>query len=412
MATVANDDPLDVAMGEGGLHAVYQPVVELETGHVLGYEALARGPAGSPVEAPEPLFDAAREAGRTAELDWRCRGAALGGALAAELRSTLTLFVNVEPDTTAESLPFGLEDVVAQAERSLRVVVEVTEAAVVERPAELLEVIDWARDRSWGVALDDLGANPDSLAMMPFLEPDVIKLDLRLVQEQPSPAVGSIVSAVLAQSERTGAAVVAEGIETEEHRRIALALGATHGQGWLFGRPAGLPEPLPEPTDAIPLVRRVASSAEMTPFTVVRSARPLRRGDRALLTQIAGHLEEQVLAWEDHPVILAAYQRSDVIPPLSLDRYSALVQQGSYVVVLGANIAAEPRPGVTGSALPAGHRLADECSVVVVGPHYAGALVARHFGDDQYDYAVTHDRALVVDAGRALLRQVESPVRT
>ena len=71
--------------------------------------------------------------------------------------------------------------------------------------------------------------------------------------------------------------------------------------------------------------------------------------------------------------------------------------------------APQVRDGTRGARLPDDHRLADEWSVVVVGPHYAGALVARRAeapGDAPYDFAVTHDRELVVEAGRALLRHV------
>ena len=75
---------------------------------------------------------------------------------------------------------------------------------------------------------------------MPLLRPDVIKLDLRLVQAQPTPEIAAIAGAVGAQAERTGATVLGEGIETEEQAQYARALGATLGQGYLFGRPGPL----------------------------------------------------------------------------------------------------------------------------------------------------------------------------
>ncbi len=53
----------------GGIHAVYQPIVDLKTGDVVAYEALARGPVGSGLESPDRLFGAARQAGLLAELD-------------------------------------------------------------------------------------------------------------------------------------------------------------------------------------------------------------------------------------------------------------------------------------------------------------------------------------------------------
>ncbi len=192
---------LSDVLGATPVRSAYQPVVSLETGQVLGYEALARG-----ARPPDELLTAAREDGCIAELDWACRAAALSGALEAGLGSTLTLLVNVEPDTDG-FVPEGLEELVARAESDLRVVLEITERAVVQRPSELLRVVDWARARNWGVALDDIGQDPASLALMPFLEPDVVKLDLRLVQERPTPDIGQVMSAVTAQAERTGAVV-------------------------------------------------------------------------------------------------------------------------------------------------------------------------------------------------------------
>src|SRR4029453_11490950 len=95
------------------------------------------------------------------------------------------------------------------------------------------------------IAIDDVGADPRSLALMPFLEPDVIKLDMRLVQAQPSAEIARVTHAVSAEAERSGARVIAEGIETEAHAHRAAALGADLAQGWLFGRPGPLPEAIP-----------------------------------------------------------------------------------------------------------------------------------------------------------------------
>jgi EAL domain-containing protein (putative c-di-GMP-specific phosphodiesterase class I) len=117
------------------------------------------------------------------------------------------------------------------------VVLEITERALATRPAELLRTVERVRSVGWGVAVDDVGAEAMSLAFMPLLRPDVVKLDLRLVQERPGPAIAEIMNAVNAHAERTGSVVLAEGIEDEAHLAMARALGATLGQGWLFGRP-------------------------------------------------------------------------------------------------------------------------------------------------------------------------------
>lgn len=381
-------------------------MVELETSEVLGYEALARGPDG-PLSRPDVLIEAARVAGMIAEADWSCRASALRAALDAHLGNESTLFVNVEADVIA-GIPNSHADLLNDVGANLRIVLEVTEKAVVRRPAELLRLIDWARDRSWGVALDDVGANPLCLALMPFLEPDVIKLDLRLVHAHPTAEIGTIVSAVLSQAERTGATVVAEGIETGTHLEAALALGATLGQGWYFGRPGPLPEDLPAPRSTIPLLRTPALSTSATPFSLVRAAKPLRQASSSLLWGIAEYLEEQAVALHDGPVIISTFQADRELGATVLERYATLAGNGSLVVALAPGAPPTPAPGVVGASLEP----SDEWSLVIVGPHYAGAMVARQRPDSEadrrWDYAVTHDRDLVVAAGQALLREVRT----
>jgi EAL domain-containing protein (putative c-di-GMP-specific phosphodiesterase class I) len=391
---------------DGGLRCVYQPVVDLESGTVLGYEALARGPEGTELESPYALLAAARAEGTIVELDWACRAEAIRGALDADLGSSLTLFVNVEPDTNPTTPPAAVEPLLAEARRRLRIVVEVTEGAIVDSPADLLATVEWSRQQSWGVALDDLGSDSGSLAVMPFLVPDVIKLDLTLVQQHGRSEVGRIVSAVLAQAEHTGAAVLAEGIETEEHRETALAMGATLGQGWLFGRPGPLPpdDERPAVRDAVTLLRSSSAPPDATPFAVVRGARPLRRGDKQLLRGIASHLEEQAMVWRETPVVLSCFEAGERVDAASLARYSELAAGGAFVAVLGPDV--EAADGVRVGRFPRESPLADEWSVLLVGAHYNGGLVARRVDGDCYDFAVTHDRDLVVEAGRALMRHV------
>ncbi|WP_217631020.1 EAL domain-containing protein [Modestobacter sp. DSM 44400] len=221
----------------GEVHSLFQPIVELDSGRVVAYEALARGPEG-PLRSPDVLFAAAREAGCLAELDAACRAAALRGAVEQGLLAPLTVFVNVEPEVLDDAPLAELARSVADAPGRLNVVLEITERALAARPAELLRTVVRVREFGWRIALDDVGADSLSLAFMPLLRPDVVKLDLRLVQERPGPAIAEIMNAVNAYAEASGALVLAEGIEDAGHLRMARALGATLGQGWLFGRPA------------------------------------------------------------------------------------------------------------------------------------------------------------------------------
>ena len=187
------------------MRSVFQPIVEIDTGRVVAYEALARGPRG-PLERPDELFAAARAAARLAELDQVCRTAALRGALEQGLTAPLTLFVNVEPevlDSRADGRRCSAwpRPPPAGCGSSWR------SPSGPWPPGRPSCCAPWSASApmGWGVAVDDVGAEPMSLAFMPLLRPDVVKLDLRLVQERPGPEVAEIMNAVNAYAERTGA---------------------------------------------------------------------------------------------------------------------------------------------------------------------------------------------------------------
>ncbi len=223
-----------------------------------------------------------------------------------------------------------------------------------------------------------------------------------------------MVSAVRAHAERTGATVLCEGIETEEHRSRALALGATLGQGWLFGRPGPLPR-TSRPSSVVPLLTPPAAP-DATPCALAAERRDLGRASKALLLPVSKHLERRALTDVDPPVVLSTFQRARHFTPLSAGRYARLARRSALVAALGTDMGAEPISRVRGGALEPGDPLSMEWNVVVVGPHFAGALLACEEarpedatvpdGERMFRYVVTHDRDLVVQAARSLLRRL------
>ena len=181
-------EDLGSMLASGGLRAVYQPIVDLDSRATVAYEALARGPVGSPFESPLAMFTAAEAEGQTMELDRRCRLAAVDGARQAHLGDSAALFVNVEPTSMAAG--FGHE--VVGAAGDVRIVLEITERAIIAHPGDLLAAVAEARNLGYAIAIDDLGADDAALALLPFIAPEVMKLDLRLIQDQPGRDVGPV----------------------------------------------------------------------------------------------------------------------------------------------------------------------------------------------------------------------------
>jgi EAL domain-containing protein (putative c-di-GMP-specific phosphodiesterase class I) len=392
------------------LRTVYQPIVELDGGATVGFEALTRGPRGSSLEAPDDLFALARRAGRVEELDAACFRNAVERAASWSTPPQL-LFVNVEPGTLTSRLVRRTAPIPAAG--GLPIVLEVTERALTASPATLMAGVHEARDHGWSIALDDVGADPTSLAFLSLLRPDVVKLDMALIRNRADEVLGRTMAAVMAHAERTGAVILAEGIETDDHLERAISLGATLGQGWRFGRPGELPALMSDG----PAVRLPPSGpprpTALSPFdAVVGQGTPTRVGRKHVLLQISHHLESRALVDSASTLLLSAFQDVRHFTPDTARRYRDLAERCALVEAVGTGLPPCPAPGVRGTRITVGDPLVGEWSVVVLGPHYAGALLGHDLGDTGADadrrfrYVVTHDRSLVEQAAESLLRRV------
>jgi EAL domain-containing protein (putative c-di-GMP-specific phosphodiesterase class I) len=405
---------------EGRLRTLFQPIVDLRSDVIIGYEALARGPVGSPLEMPEDLFAVARTEGVIGPLDRACRSAAMSTALGAGIQSEDLLFLNVEPSGLDEGgvLDRANEDQLAD----VSVVVELTERALTARPREVLAAVRWLRARGCRIALDDVGVDPRSLGLMPFVAPDIIKLDRKVTQGiLPEASTARVINAVRAEAERSGAVILAEGIENEAHRQRAEAMGATLGQGWLFGRPEPLDldsrrERRPHAMTGsrpIQVPQRLPDEApDGTPFEEVARPDGILHGDKRLLLSLSRQLENEASTVRGETVVLATFQDARFFTPRMRRHYERIAECASLVGALGVGLAEQPGAGVRGAGLASDDRLAGEWDVVVIGPHFAGAFVARDLGDDgvdderRFEYFMTYDRDLVARAARPLLHRL------
>jgi EAL domain-containing protein (putative c-di-GMP-specific phosphodiesterase class I) len=417
---------LDQVIRERNVVSLYQPIFDIsnpelprEDYPIVAYEALARGPLGSPLESPETLFGTARATGRLAELDWVCRAAAVLGAMDAGLAAPFTLFCNLEAEAIDSPPPFGLLEIWERAKDSLRVMTEITERAMTLRPAELLATAGGIRDLGWGIALDDVGTAPASLALMPFLDPDVIKLDLRLIHDTPTEDLAEVINAVNAEAERSNLTILSEGIETEEHERTSLAFGATLGQGWLYGKPGPLPSPLPEATKSVQLLGRKLAARQARVSRIVGTMQSIRTGTKPILHSMSRHLETQAQALGETAVLLAIFEDAKYFTGATKARYEQLAREIAFVGVIGPGMPPEPAEGVRGANVDANDELYDEWGIAVVAPHFAATFVARPTGDRslpddqrQFQFALTYNRENVVETARNMMSKITPHVPT
>jgi EAL domain-containing protein (putative c-di-GMP-specific phosphodiesterase class I)/DNA-binding response OmpR family regulator len=211
---------------------VFQPVVELETGRIVGYEALTRFGEETP---PDRVFADAAACGLGRELELATLEAAL--AVAERLPPDVWLSLNVSPDLVLAGA--DLRALLGRTNRSL--VVEMTEhTPVADYPAlraALADLGDHVR-----TAVDDAGAGWSSFRHIVELEPDFVKIDIGLVRAiERDRARQAFVAGLDYFSLKTGCSLIAEGIETEAERTALRSLAVSLGQGYLLGRPAPLP---------------------------------------------------------------------------------------------------------------------------------------------------------------------------
>lgn len=421
--TPPSREELDRAIAGDGLEAVFQPIVSLTHGAIVGFEALARWVHLTDVPHDD-IFSYAARTGQAAELERRCIEAALAGARDASLPDASVLFVNCE--ATTPFLSRSDSPILAQGAARYQIVFEVTERSLLNHPPDLLRKVVALREEGFAVALDDVGADMNALALLDVLAPDVIKLDLTLVQSQPRYHQARTWAAILAHHESAGAHVLAEGIETAEHLERARALGATLGQGFLFGRPGPLSRETPTDVPRPPIRTQHPCVDFGSPFdaaattgTAQRHSEPLpvRRHRRDTVIALSRYIEQQALEANDPPIVLTALQRADFFIGETRTIHQQLAARCPLVAVFGHDVADDLGCGIRGVRFPPDDSLHNQWIVLALGANTCSAMVSREVADQHdtsgrdrfYDVVHSNDRAWVTRVARQLLSRMLTP---
>lgn len=225
------------------LHPVFQPIGTLATGELLGYEALIRGPAGTPLESPLALFGQARRCGCLIALERMASRVSIAAFVRAALPGKL--FLNYSADAIRELLACQTDVRHFLDEAQMppdRIVVELTEQAATGPLESLVEAVRVMRESGAQFALDDYGTGHMNLGLWEALQPDYIKIDKTIVGGVARSAFRlEALRAMRQLAQVSGTALVAEGLEAVEDLLVCRDLGIPHAQGFLLGRPAAQP---------------------------------------------------------------------------------------------------------------------------------------------------------------------------
>jgi PAS domain S-box-containing protein len=245
---LTNLKDLSDALKNNLLVPCFQPIVELRTGRLVGFEALARWRHPDlGLVLPTNLISLAEQNGLADSLMQQIFSKAFQEV--AELPEPLTLSVNVSPCQLHDaSLPDQIRALAAESKFPLtRLQIEITESALVDNIELAQSITQDLKAMGCSLAMDDFGTGYSSLQQLQSLPFDTLKVDRSFVRFMTNKRDSrKIAAAVIGLGRSLGMTTIAEGIETKEQAEIVQLLGCDLAQGWLYGKPA--------PAEAIPLM--------------------------------------------------------------------------------------------------------------------------------------------------------------
>lgn len=235
-------DSLDYIIRRKEIKTVFQPIISLRDGGILGHEALSRITCESEIKNPEVLFNVAGKHNRLWELELLCRTTALEAAYKFMIPPySKKLFINVNPNTMHdETFKRGFtKSFLEQYEITPEnVIFEITERDVITDIAGFIATIDHYKSQGYNIAIDDAGAGYSGLNLISDVNPHYIKLDMKLIRGVDTDNLKfALVRGMVEFSKVSNISLIAEGIETYEEIETLVKLGVQYGQGYFIQKP-------------------------------------------------------------------------------------------------------------------------------------------------------------------------------
>lgn len=221
-----------------GLTMFYQPVIQLETGDVQYYEALVRIRSGQEWLSPSVIFPLVEARRLEVDLDLAVMKRVLEDLRTGKVQRGSGVSINLSgPAVINKNLIKWLAGFKPFL-RDYRIVLEVTETALITQIANAGENLARLREQGFEIALDDFGSGYSSFHYLASMPVDTVKFDISLIRGLGDDKQRMIVEHLVAMIDGIGHRLVAEGIEDEDVLESVRQAGFSLGQGYYFGRPA------------------------------------------------------------------------------------------------------------------------------------------------------------------------------
>lgn len=225
-------EALEHSIATRDFNFIYQPIISVLDNSTFAYEALCR-PRSEVFPGPWQLIQAAENAGMVSGLGRALRESSVGAL--ADLPKSARLFMNIHPQELYDPEFINVESFLAQW--TDQVVFEITEVAGIKEYGRVCDIVARLRSHGFMIALDDLGAGYSGLTSLALLQPDFVKLDMKLVHSVNENArTRRLVKHILEFATDEGMQCIAEGVETKAQLDTFVDMGCPLVQGWYFSK--------------------------------------------------------------------------------------------------------------------------------------------------------------------------------
>ncbi len=238
-----NGEDIDWIIKSQAISTVFQPIISLRDGSVLGHEALSRITCDTDIKTIDSLFQIADGLGKLWELELLCRTKALEAAYKFMVPPyDMKLFLNVNPNVIHDSKfksGFTSEFLKQYQRKPENIVFEITEKNVVKDSESFISTIEHYKSQEFVIAIDDAGAGYSGLNLINDIRPSYIKIDMKLIRGIDTDSMKqSLVRGLVEMSKGTKIRLIAEGIETFQELDMLVQIGVPYGQGYFIQMPS------------------------------------------------------------------------------------------------------------------------------------------------------------------------------